>query len=232
MPQDRRALPPPGPYDCGKCGKVHPKGCQGHLQRDKTRPCGQPPLIGGKVCKFHGGMSPRALAGAARRVAEAEAERANLRYGIRRDVSPSEALLEEIQWTAGHVEWIRGKVQAIEADLDVVWGETKTVVRSPGEGAGEDAPPSMTETTEAAALNAWITLYQKERAHLARMCAEAIRAGIEDRKVKLAERQGQLVADVIGRILTDLGLTREQQALVSEVVPRHLRLLVTAPAAS
>ena len=53
----------------------------------------------------------------------------------------------------------------------------------------------------------------------------AIKAGVEERRVRLAESQGELVAGVIRAILSDLGLTVEQQALVGEVVPRHLRLL-------
>ncbi|MET1085727.1 MAG: hypothetical protein ABWY04_01180 [Arthrobacter sp.] len=55
----------------------------------------------------------------------------------------------------------------------------------------------------------------------------ALKAGIEERNVKLAESQGLLVADVIRRILGALELTPEQQQLVPEVVPRELRTLAT-----
>ena len=131
------------------------------------------------------------------------------------------------------VAWLRERVQEIEtaaliesgdADSDtpgmppspLVWGVTKK--KTGGEDFG---------TTEEAAPNIWLKLYQQERAHLVKVCESAIRAGIEERRVRLAEEQGQLVAHAIRAILTDLGLTPEQQARVSEIVPRHLRALAS-----
>lgn len=46
-------------------------------------------------------------------------------------------------------------------------------------------------------------------------------------RVQLAEAQGQQVAGAIRAILADLGLSADHQARVSEVVPRHLRLLAS-----
>ena len=51
----------------------------------------------------------------------------------------------------------------------------------------------------------------------------AIDAGVEERRVQLAEEQGRQLAEVIRRILADLDLTPEQQARVPVVVPRRLR---------
>ncbi|WP_169165117.1 hypothetical protein [Cellulomonas taurus] len=100
----------------------------------------------------------------------------------------------------------------------LVWGTTKVVDRGSGEHQGVDE-------TESASPSIWYDLYAKERAHLVVVCREAIKAGVEERRVRLAEQQGELVAGAIRAILADLGLTPEQQAKVSEVVPRHLRLL-------
>jgi hypothetical protein len=50
-------------------------------------------------------------------------------------------------------------------------------------------------------------------------------AGIEERRVKLAENQGAIIADVIRWNLAGLGLTPEQQLLVPDVLPRELRSL-------
>jgi hypothetical protein len=52
-----------------------------------------------------------------------------------------------------------------------------------------------------------------------------LRAGIEERRVKLAENQVAIVADVIRWNLAGLGLTPEQQLLVPDVLPRELRSL-------
>ncbi|HEY9356503.1 MAG TPA: hypothetical protein VIQ52_09390 [Arthrobacter sp.] len=162
-------------------------------------------------------------AAAERRIAEQEVReqmtKAVRTLGLPVDVDPGKALLDEIHWTAGHVAWLREKVQELEAD-ELVWGKEKHE-----DGVGPQGVVDV--TTEKAGPNVWYDLYLKEREHLAKVCALALRAGIEERRVKLAENQGLLVADVIRRILYALGLTPEQQSLVPEIVPRELRALAT-----
>lgn len=68
-------------------------------------------------------------------------------------------------------------------------------------------------------------LFNEERDRLVKVCGAALRAGIEERRVKLAEQQGILVAVVIRRILTRLKLNEAQLGLVATVVPEELRAL-------
>ena len=63
---------------------------------------------------------------------------------------------------------------------------------------------------------------------LAKYAAAALKAGVQERQIKLAEDQGMLVAQVIRAILDQLDLTIEQQARVPEIVPTQLRLLTAA----
>lgn len=228
----------------------------GAKKRDGN-PCGAAPIKGGNRCVRHGGKAPQVQAAAARRVAEADARetmaKAVRTLGLPIDVDPGKALLDEIHWTAGHVAWLRDKVQELETvgnltrgtddkttwnkDGDsefhegsdesgnpnahsLVWGQTEYRDKTGGDDAGQTV-------VEQAGINIWYQLYLKEREHLAKVCALALRAGIEERKVKLAESQGLLVADVIRRILGALGLSPEQQRLVPEIVPRELRALAT-----
>lgn len=183
--------------------------------------CGNPPIKGATVCRMHGGKAPQVVAATARRRAEADAREQMLRavttLGLPIDVDPGKALLDEIHWTAGHVAWLRSKVQELQ-DSELTWGRTQTDT-----GVGPQGP--VDTVTEKAAPNTWYQLYMAEREHLAKVCSLALRAGIEERKVKLAESQGLLVADVIRRILGALGLTPAQQLLVPEIVPRELRAL-------
>jgi hypothetical protein len=130
-------------------------------------------------------------------------------------VSPTEALLDEVKWTAGHVAWLRLQVQELERDA-LTWGKTEEVNKGSGEFTGLDV-------THAAAPNIWLDLYQRERKHLLDVCKTAITAGIEERRVRLAESQGEMLATVIQAILDDLGLTPDQAARVPDIVPRHLR---------
>lgn len=186
-------------------------------------PCGLKPLDGGTRCRKHGGSSPQARRAAEKRIAEEKAQdimaSAVRTLGLPKDIDPGKALLDEIHWTAGHVAWLREKVQELE-DEQLVWGKTQHE-----DGIGPQGAVDV--TTEKAGPSVWYELYMKERDHLAKVCALALRAGIEERKVKLAESQGALVAEAIRAILGALNLTPEQQALVPQIVPQQLRLLAS-----
>lgn len=179
--------------------------------------CRKPRVPGGERCRIHGGKSPQAMAKAQRRVAEAAALKAVATYGLAVDTNPVDALLDEVRWTAGHVAWLRERVQEVEQDA-LVWGRTKVDDMRATEFAGVN-------TTEAAVPNIWLDLYQRERKHLVDVCKAAIAANIDERRVRLAERQGELLVNVIQAILRDLALTPEQNARVPEIVPRHLRAI-------
>jgi hypothetical protein len=187
--------------------------------------CGQIAMRGQNVCKNHGGKAPQNLAKAEERLTEERARVLVETYGRKIETTATEALLDEVKWSAGHVAWLRERVQEIEAEAvaagadhehPLVWGVTRK--KTGGEDFG---------TTTEAAPNVWLKLYQQERTHLVKVCSEAIRAGIEERRIKLAEQEGALVAQAIRSILADLDLTEKQLALVPEVVPRHLRALAS-----
>lgn len=195
--------------------------CRGTSKRTGER-CGQTPPAGQLVCQWHGGKAPQVAAKAAERLTLERAREAVETYGLARDISPTEALLEEVRWTAGHVDWLRQRVQETEQQA-LIWGTTtQEQMNSFGTGF-EGADESSTTVTDAATPHMWLVLYREERKHLLNVCKAAIAAGIEERRVRLAESQGTIIAAVIRNILGDLGLTDEQWGLVSEVVPRHLR---------
>lgn len=196
---------------CRTCGQPHP-GCTAHTKNGPNTggPC-KKPCRPGEVCTSHGGRAPQVRAAATRRREHAAATEQVRTLGLQVDISPTDALLQEVQWTAGHVHWLRGKVQELE-DTDLVWGETKVKDGGDDRGTTEEAKPSV-----------WYQLYAAERDHLVKVCAAAIKAGVEERRVRLAESQGDLVAVVIRRILDDLHLSPQQIELVPIVVPNHLR---------
>ena len=170
--------------------------------------------VGHGLCKLHGGNTRTHKVAAGKSIA-AEAVKT---YGLPREVDPRDALLEEVHRTAGAVDWLRGQVEALDPDA-VTWGVTEAK-----KSTGKDGD----SVTQAAAVNVWVQLYQQERKHLVDVSKAAISAGIEERRVRLAEQQGALLAGVIRGILGDLDLTPDQAARVSEVVPRHLRSMAEA----
>lgn len=157
-------------------------------------------------CKLHGGRTPSGKKAAAKQ----EAVLAVATYGLPREVDPHEALLEELHRTAGAVAWLQQQVAALELD-DV----THLIVTNDG------AEGKLEVIDERA--NVWVTLYQAERAHFMRIAKTCVDVGIDERRVRVAEQQGKLLADVIRGVLSDLGVLDHPEA--PAVVRRHLTLV-------
>ena len=184
--------------------------------------CKRSPVPGGKRCRMHGGASPQAKAAAERRLAVAAAEKEVARLGVRRDIHPAEALLELVHWTAGEVDYWRARVVEI-ADTDedaLTWGVTRVKDGGDDRGTTSEAGPTVAYRMLTDASN-----------RLAAYAAAALKAGVDERRVRIAEQQGRLVADVIRGILTDLNLTPEQELLGGTVVPALLRQLTASQGA-
>lgn len=190
---------------CPLQGQEHP-GCTSHTkgtaeERAARRgmPCGNPPMSGQLVCAQHGGMSVQARKAAKTRIADQKARAAVAKFGLPREITPTEALLEEVKWSAGHVAWLREQIATFD------------------DGAG---PLQLAPSGKAL-----LDVYGEERDRLVRISKATLEAGVEERRVQLAEAQGALVAGAIRRILSRLHLTGEQEALVGVVVPTELRAL-------
>ena len=179
-------------------------------------------MHGQRVCVTHGGASPQARAAAERRLADREAMLATKTFGLPIEVDPHTALLQELHRTAGVVEWLGSMVQTLDADA-VAWGTTKVVVGGPDHGR-----------TSEAGRNVWVSLWQDERKHLTAVAAACAKAGIEERRVLLAESQGRVLAGVVQRILTGmyealvdaLGEHGAAQAVVERVWPEAIGVIV------
>ncbi|QXT62744.1 hypothetical protein [Tessaracoccus palaemonis] len=182
-------------------------------------PCRNHALPGLTVCRIHGGATKAAKAKQKRELERTRAANLATRFGVPIDTTPQQALLDEVQRAAGMVAYYGAKVQALEADNPdtLVYGTTRQEARTGAEYG--------TTRVDEATPNMWLTLWNDERDRLVRVSAAAIKAGIEERRVQLAEQQGQLIASVIRRVLDRLHLTQAQQILVGEVVPAELRAL-------
>lgn len=231
---------------CRKCGHehIHSSGrpsCSGHKRYaapgvelpEGPRPCKNRPLAGQDVCRSHGGGSPQAKAAAARRIQEEQARRVMVTYGERVEVDPGEEMLDLICWTAGHVRWLRARVQELEettatirvedddaedghrqqarAKHSLVWGVTKDKIGGDDSGTTYEAKP-----------NIYLALYNSETDRLAKLCADAIKIGLKEREVRLAERQGEAMMRVLDGVLAELGHNPADPA-VAGTVERHLR---------
>jgi hypothetical protein len=198
-----------GEWTCPTCGlTMHPRKCRAHSKRADKKHCGDWAADGAEVCRRHGGAAKQVKAAAAKRKELAIATKAVATYGLPLEVDPFNALLGELHRTAGIVAWLGlliGELPHDHGDL------RHSALKQYGAETGER--PSV-----------WIELYQKERAHLAKVATDCLRAGVEERKVRIVEEQGQLIADVIRRIVSGLGRDPADPA-VREVVRRELTVI-------
>jgi hypothetical protein len=220
---------------CAKCGQLHitrhgGPACTGHISTGPRagQPCTNSPIHGAQTCRYHGGAAPQVRAAAAARLAEQAADQA-LRRGLADayganvpDVDPADAMLRAVSWKHAEVLALRVKVAELDDDQRV-WGVTK------------DTPGDQGGLTSEAKPHIWWQMLRTAEAQLVQFAKDARAAGCDERRVKLAEDQGEIVVGLLRRILDGLfqrlveagvpeGLLREAwDAAVSDVVPRELR---------
>ncbi|GAA5227254.1 hypothetical protein [Paeniglutamicibacter antarcticus] len=179
--------------------------------------CKRVPAKGATVCNIHGAKAPSVAAKAAERVQQDAARRALKALGEPTPIDPAQALLKLIAWKHGEVQWLRGKVQELEP-AHLAWGTIEH-----REGVGPEGPISV--STEKALPSVWWSLLRQAEDQLAEYASKALRAGVEERRLRMAEADGALVAMVVRRILDRLNLTTEQAALTGQIVPEEMRRL-------
>jgi len=173
------------------------------------------------ACKRHGGATPNHQVAAEKHMA---VERMRT-FGLPIDTDPQTALLDEIKRTAGHVAWLSSRIQNLD--------DSQAAYERATEGEEAESVPGVKEplldkTMFGPKPSVWIGIYQTERQHLARVCKMALDAGVAERQVALAEQQGQLLAEVIRGILSDLRLSPEQQQQAPVIVRKHLMAVPAA----
>ena len=185
--------------------------------------CGAWAVKGATVCRMHGGSSPQARAAAARRVQEEKAAKAAQRLAQPITTDPSQALLDLVSSAAGEVAYWRARVDEIQHrdEKRLTSGLTKI---TEGKDRGGVTTLRTVETIAAIEYRMWTAAQDR----LAQYATAALRAGVEERRVRIAEDQGALVAQVIRRILDRLDLSEWQAEMVGSIVPEELRALSQA----
>lgn len=160
-------------------------------------------IPGATVCRLHGGLAPQVQRKAAERVIEEQARQVAKAYAVDHvDVSdPIGALMRLAAEVVGFKDFIAARVAELRSDE---WRY--------GALGGEQ-------------LRAEVAVYERAMDRAGRLLVDINRLNLEERQVRIAERQGELLAAVIMGILDDLNLTREQSDRAYEIVPRRLRLL-------
>ena len=157
------------------------------------RPCRAHPIRGARVCRVHGGSAPQV-----RRAAERRLEADTVRIEAAR--------LMDLEGEDLH------PVEHLLHELH----RSAALVRVLGGRLGE-----VDIVTDRGAHPLW-RVWTEERDRRAQLASLALRAGAEERRVRIAEEQGTQVAEVIVASLTDLGVDPDDPN-VRQVIAGHLR---------
>lgn len=212
---------------CNRCGQVHQRadglpGCTAHKKNGS--PCGMMPSMGNRVCHNHGGKTPRGLENRRDEIVRREVQALGAPM---EGLSPTEALLQEVRRSAGHVAWFRERLEAItnggnpdSPNFGLIWGVTEERDVQASQFPG-------TDTTEGANVHVYWRMYMEERKHLVAASSAAIRAGVAEVTVKMAQQQITGVASLWAGLLRELDLTLDQRQIADQKVPALLRLLAS-----
>lgn len=227
---------PQAPVECRRCRKIHQR-CTGHTRGGE--PCNRWPRRGSAVCDSHGGRAPQTRA-------KAEVRATIMEWGLtsQRDlIDPGQALLKLVTQSAGRADFLAGLLeQAFDAaerlaeaervpdggdllsaesarlDLERVLN-TGGVAALIGNTYAADKQAGIFATGEA--IRGLQTLENAERDRCAGFAATAIKAGLAERMVRLAEQQGAMLATILVGALEDLGVAvgeeRVRQVLGSRI---------------
>jgi hypothetical protein len=206
--------------------------------------CKNKAIPGGTVCRFHGGASPHVASKAAVR-----AEVFNWGLGDS-TVDPGEVLLRLVTQSAARAEQyamlleeayeaaerLKRSFDAGALDID----ESKEIAETAREdldrilhtggvaalvgntyGAAKDVGVYVTGE----AIRGLADLEAKECERCANFATKAIAAGLAERTVRIAERQGQLMVEMVQAALREVDLSPEQASAFKAALARRAREL-------
>jgi hypothetical protein len=221
------------------------------ISKHSGEQCKRKAIPGGTVCRYHGGNARQVKAKAAIR-----AEVMNWGLGDSH-VDPGEVLLRLVTQSAARAEhYSRLLQEAFEAaerlkqahdagaqieapgdeladtaetarrDLDRIFN-TGGVAALVGNTYGAAKDVGVYVTGEA--IRGLADLEAKERERCANFATKAVAAGLAERTVRIAERQGQLMVEMVQAALREVDLSPEQASAFKAALARQARELTASP---
>jgi len=175
------------------------EGVRCNATKTDGNPCKAWAVVGLDVCHFHGGATPKARNAAFERRALHMSQAGMELFGPPVETSPEEALLDELHRTAGHIAWLREQIATSDPTMfaQSMWMQSRQ--------SGYIRPDEIDNYSWSAAGAIWVKLYMEERKHLVEVATRCIAAGIEERRVRIAERGVEQVGNAIQTLIQDLG---------------------------
>lgn len=171
-------------------------------------PCKAFAVHGTNSCRTHGGKLPNVRAAA-------KVREAVMRWGFTDGtVDPGETLLMLVTQS-------KIRAQRYAEELERLVGERPELRDALiGDVAGEFGKAGEY-------IKGLVILEAQERDRCANFCRLAIAAGLAERQVRMAERQGQLMTELLRAVMADpiLGLTAAQRGAIPGIVRKQLELV-------
>ncbi len=171
----------------------HPRRCTA-LARSSGERCRRAAILGGTVCRVHGGAAPQVKAAAKKRLALEDLRSADFGLALAEleievgDRSPVEQLEVALKRTSAMTEALRLMVGAL-----TVPGDERTKHPEVWHRGGIFNPDRFGEESTHAILEEYGRWLDRQ----GRLSEIAIRVGFDERRVRLVESQAQLMATVL-----------------------------------
>ena len=163
------------------------------------KPCKRPPMIGSTFCDSHGGMKQSPVDRFRNKLLQ-NADFLASTYGLPIEVTPEQALMEELYRTNGHILWLQERITESDAAdmIRAMWIGQRT--------SGYLTPQELEEYAITGQAHLWMQLYLKEREHLLQLTTKAIQLGLTERQVTLQEKVIDQIGEAITGLLINLGV--------------------------
>lgn len=193
-----------------------PKKCWATSKRTGLQ-CGAWPINGTRTCRMHGGNLPAARKKKQREKEEARLKRTAARLGTPVEgQDPAQVLLDQVAHKAAEVEWLKRQVELVENDEELWWSTKRTLERTTPMG-------DISEDVKEAGQHIIYQVLHRAQDQLVRYASETLKAGVEERQVRAAERTGEQFEQVLMAVLASINATPEQLRTASTEVPRILK---------
>lgn len=212
-------------YLKGKRAKGIPLNSMCSAKNRFGEPCGKRAMTGLEVCSTHGGRTRAAVAKSERAIHQLQAEvaikkelRKLEKLGGNLDVDPLDVMLQQVGEAAANVEVLRSYI----AGLDVEIGEDGSVALPEKEVYWDKGG-----TYVQARVHIFVAMYNEERDRLVKYAKMCVDAGVDERRVRVAELQAQRLGQAFAAALEDVRdyLTGEAVEALKEALAKRLRAL-------
>ena len=183
------------------------KRCTANTKRSGKR-CPMWAIAGGNVCYHHGGAAPQVRAAAEQRLQAERIQASAAATLAHKGISPVEDPLEEL-----------GRLASASKALMVALGARVNALQDLEHFDQKSSP----------AIKAEVQMYERAMDRTHRLLDSLVKHGYTEREIRIQETEVMLVAGVLKRVISALGLSQEQIQKANLLLSQEFRSLEARP---